>query len=82
MVPPDVENLHEIISIWNGRDGSGSLLVISHFTDIEELTNFSAFDGEMLMIDPKRDNRLLGDVRLISAGRDVGHLPLNRAVLS
>ena len=42
----------------------GPLLAILHFTDIEELTNFSVYEGEMVMIDPKRDNRVLGYVRL------------------
>ena len=70
---PDVEDLRELISTWDGGDGSGPLLVISHFTNIEELTNFSVYEGEMLMIDPKRDNRVLGYVRLRSAGPDVGH---------
>ena len=37
----------------------GPLLAILHFTDIEELTNFSVYEGEMVMIDPKRDNRVL-----------------------
>ena len=57
---PDVENLSTLISNWDGGDGTGPLLVISHFTNIEELTNFSVYEGEMLMIDPKRDNRVLG----------------------
>ena len=70
---PDVENLRELISTWDGGDGTGPLLVISHFTNIEELTNFSVYEGEMLMIDPRRDNRVLGYVRLRSAGPDVGH---------
>ncbi len=70
---PDVEELRELISTWDGGDGTGPLLVISHFTNIEELTNFTVYEGEMLMIDPKRDNRVLGYVRLRSAGPDVGH---------
>ena len=70
---PDVEDLRALISGWDGGDGTGPLLVISHFTNIEELTNFSVYEGEMLMIDPKRNNRVLGYVRLRSAGPDVGH---------
>lgn len=70
---PDVEELRKLVSDWDGGDGTGPLLVISHFTNIEELTNFSVYEGEMLMIDPKRGNRVLGYVRLRSAGPDVGH---------
>lgn len=70
---PDVEELRALISGWEGGNGTGPLLVISHFTNIEELTNFSVYEGEMLMIDPKRDNRVLGYVRLRSAGPDIGH---------
>lgn len=61
---PDVDEIRDLISTWDCNDGSGPLLVISHFTNIEELTNFSVYDGEMVMIDPKRDNRVLGYVRL------------------
>ena len=70
---PDVEDLRALISNWDGGDGSGPLLVVSHFTNIEELTNFTVFEGEMLMIDPGRDNRVLGYLRLRSAGPDIGH---------
>ncbi len=70
---PDVAQLRDLISGWDGGDGSGPLLVISHFTNIEELTNFTIYEGEILMIDPKRDNRVLGYLRLRSAGPDVGH---------
>lgn len=71
----DVEELRALISNWDGADGTGPLLIISHFTNIEELTNFAVFEGEMLMIDPKRDNRVLGYLRLRSAAPDVGHFP-------
>ena len=72
---PDVEALDEMVSNWDGGDGTGPLLIISHYTNIEELTNFAVFEGEMLMIDPKRENRVLGYLRLRSANPDVGHFP-------
>jgi hypothetical protein len=49
------------------------LLIITHFTNIEEQTQFTVYEGEMLVIDLKRDNRVLGYMRLRSAGRDIGH---------
>lgn len=70
---PNVTNLRQIISGWDGGDGNGPLLVISHFTNIQELTEFSVYEGEMLVVDPKRDNRVLGYVRLKSASPDIGH---------
>ncbi|MBM7066899.1 hypothetical protein [Actibacterium sp. 188UL27-1] len=70
---PDVVGMRERITNWDGGDGSGPLLMISHFTNIEELTNFTVFEGEILVLDPKRDNRVLGYVRLTSAEPDVGH---------
>jgi len=68
----DVEPLRERISAWEGSE-SGPLLIISHFTNIDEVTNFNVYEGEVLVIDPKRDNRVLGYLRLRSAEPDVGH---------
>lgn len=70
---PDVKGLKELVLNWDGGDGTGPLLVVSHFTNIEELTNFSVFEGEVLVVDPKRDGRVLGYLRLRSANPDVGH---------
>ena len=71
---PNVKNLRERISSWDGNpDRSGPLLIISHYTNIEELTQFRVLEGEILIIDPKLDNRVLGYVRLDSAAPDVGH---------
>lgn len=71
---PDVTELRERIAAWDGDpDRAGPLLLVSHFTNIQELTQFSVFEGEILVIDPDRDNRVLGYVRLASASPDVGH---------
>ncbi len=69
----DVSALRDRIAAWTGEGASGPLLIVTHYTNIEELTNFSVYEGEMLMIDPKRENRVLGYLRLRSAGPDVGH---------
>ena len=70
----DVVGLRERISDWDGDpDRKGPLLLISHFTNIEELTTFTVFEGEILILDPKRENRVLGYLRLRSAQPDVGH---------
>ncbi len=71
---PDVAALRTRISSWSGDpDRKGPLLLISHYTNIEELTQFRVFEGEILVLDPKRDNLVLGYLRLQSAGPDVGH---------
>ena len=71
---PDVTPLRERISAWDGDENrSGPLLIVSHYTNIEELTQFRVFEGEILVIDPKRDNLVLGYLRLRSAAPDVGH---------
>ena len=72
---PDVEVLRERIAGWDGSpDGRpGPLLLISHFTNIEELTTFTVYEGEMLIVDPDREGRVLGYLRLTSAGPDIGH---------
>ncbi|MEL6523345.1 MAG: hypothetical protein AAFQ66_20395 [Pseudomonadota bacterium] len=70
---PDVVALRERVEAWDGGADQGPLLMITHFTNIEELTNFTVYEGEILVLDPKRDNRVLGYVRLTSAKPDVGH---------
>lgn len=70
---PTVTNLRKRIAAWSGNGASGPLLIISHFTNIDELTEFHVYEGEILVLDPKRKNRVLGYLRLKSAGPDVGH---------
>lgn len=75
---PDVKALRETITAWDGAkfkdsEYEGRLLIITHFTNIEELTNFAVFEGEILVVDPKRENRVIGYLRLDSAAPDVGH---------
>ncbi len=69
-----VTSLREHVTDWDGNpDRKGPLLLISHYTNIEELTQFRVFEGEILVLDPKRDNQVLGYLRLRSAEPDVGH---------
>ena len=70
---PNVSELRQIVTDWDGGDGKGPLLIVSHYTNIEELTEFRVYEGEMLVVDPKRNNRVLGYLRLKSAGPDIGH---------
>lgn len=71
---PNVTEMREIISAWDGSpDADGPLLLISHYTNIAELTEFSVYEGEILVLDPKRDNRVLGYLRLDNAAPDEGH---------
>ena len=56
----NVTGLRGIISNWDGSEGDGPALIISHFTNIQELTEFSVYEGEMLVVDPTRKNRVLG----------------------
>ena len=70
----DVSSLRERISSWEGNpDRDGPLMIVTHYTNIEELTQFRVFEGEILVLDPKRDNQVLGYLRLASASPDVGH---------
>jgi len=71
---PNVSGMRRIVSAWDGpEEGDGPLLLVSHYTNIEELTEFRVYEGEVLVLDPDRDNRVLGYLRLESAGPDVGH---------
>jgi hypothetical protein len=73
---PDVTAMREAILAWDGPeegDPEGPLLMISHFTNIAELTEFHVYEGEALIVDPRRDGRVLGYLRLRSAAPDEGH---------
>jgi phosphohistidine phosphatase SixA len=63
----------DMIEDWQARGSVGPLLLITHYTNIEELTEFRVYEGEMLVLDPKLDNRVLGYLRLESAGPDIVH---------
>ncbi len=68
-----VSGLRELVSSWDGGARPGPLLIVTHFTNIQELTEFSVYEGEILVLDPGRENRVLGYLRLRSAAPDVGH---------
>ncbi len=73
---PDVTGMREAILAWDGPgegDPSGPLLMISHFTNIAEITEFHVYEGEALIVDPKQGGRVLGYLRLRSAAPDEGH---------
>src|SRR6056297_1923180 len=70
---PNVSGQRARVSDWDGGERDGPLLVISHFTNIEELTTFHGYECESLVLDPDRDNRVIGYFRLRSAEPDVGH---------
>ena len=73
---PNVSRLRELVSNWDGGQGDGPALVISHFTNIQELTEFAVYEGEALVLDPKQNNRVLGYLRLKTASPDVGHFSI------
>ena len=69
--PAEIDALRELILNWNGGDGDGPLLLITHFENIEALTRFRVYEGEMLILDPTRGGRVLGYLRLGSATPDL-----------
>lgn len=76
---PNVTEMREMISAWQGApDADGPLLLISHYTNIAELTEFSVYEGEILVLDPKRENRVLGYLRLDNAAPDEGHFDTSK----
>lgn len=72
---PDVSGLQDLILGWDGGDGDGPLLLVTEFENIAELTRFNVYEGEMLIVDPKRELRVLGYLRLGSAMPDLVHFP-------
>jgi phosphohistidine phosphatase SixA len=71
----NVAAMRETIGSWTGEGADGPLLLISHFTNIAELTEFHVYEGEILVLDPRLDGRVLGYLRLDTAAPDVGHFP-------
>ncbi|SFH55131.1 Phosphohistidine phosphatase SixA [Palleronia marisminoris] len=67
-----VTELRHMIGEWQGS-AAGPLLIITHFTNIAELTEFHVYEGEILVLDPDKRSRVLGYLRLKSAAPDVGH---------
>ncbi|KIT17332.1 histidine phosphatase family protein [Jannaschia aquimarina] len=70
---PDVSAMRDYMSRWDGGSNQGPLLVMSHFTNTQELTEQAVYEGEILLVDPDRDGQVLGMLRLASAGPDLGH---------
>jgi phosphohistidine phosphatase SixA len=69
----DVEALRDLVTGWDGGEGEGPLLLVTHFPNIAEFTEFNVYEGEMLILDPRRDGRVLGYLRLASASPDPVH---------
>jgi hypothetical protein len=63
----------DAIDDWLMRGPTGPLLLITHYTNIEELTEFKVYEGEILVLDPALDNRVLGYLRMDSAKPDAIH---------
>jgi hypothetical protein len=61
------------ITDWKKRGPTGPLLLITHYTNIEELTDFRVYEGEILVLDPALGNRVLGYLRMDSAQPDAIH---------
>ena len=73
---PDVTAMRAAILAWDGPEPGGPdgpLLMVSHFTNIAELTDVHVYEGEALVLDPRRGGRVIGHLRLRSAAPDVGH---------
>ncbi|MEM7723114.1 MAG: histidine phosphatase family protein [Pseudomonadota bacterium] len=68
----NVTELRERVLSWEGSE-DGPLLIVTHFTNIQELTEFSVYEGEMLVLDPTLNGRVLGYLRLASSRPDIGH---------
>lgn len=54
---PSVGELRTLISSWTGEGYDRPLLLVTHFTNIEELLDFSVYEGEILVVDPKPEPR-------------------------
>jgi hypothetical protein len=72
--PGDVDALRDLVTGWEGSE-DGPLLVLTHFDNIRALTRFDTYEGEILLLDPTRDGRVLGYLRLGSATPDLVRFP-------
>lgn len=68
--------IRQAIADWQARGPTGPLLLITHYTNIEELTEFKVYEGEILVLDPALDNRVLGYLRMDSARPDAIHFDI------
>ncbi|NUB45914.1 hypothetical protein GEU84_016070 [Fertoebacter nigrum] len=71
-----VAPIRAAIDDWEKRGPTGPLLLITHYTNIEELTEFKVYEGEILVLDPALDNRVLGYLRMDTASPDAIHFNL------
>jgi hypothetical protein len=69
--------INEMIDDWTRRGPTGPLLLITHYTNIEELTDFKVYEGEILVLDPRLDNRVLGYLRMDTARPDAIHFDVS-----
>jgi hypothetical protein len=53
-----------------------NLQKLTHYTNIEELTDFKVYEGEILVLDPFLDNRVLGYLRIDTAKPDAIHFDI------
>lgn len=73
---PSVVPINAAIDDWKTRGPTGPLLLITHYTNIEELTDFKVYEGEILVLDPALGNRVLGYLRMDSAKPDAIHFDI------
>jgi hypothetical protein len=72
-----VAPIREMIDNWKNDGPTGPLLLITHYTNIEELTDFKVYEGEILVLDPTLNNRVLGYLRMDSARPDAIHFDVS-----
>jgi hypothetical protein len=70
---PTVAPIKEAIGDWKKQGPTGPLLLITHYTNIEELTDFKVYEGEILVLDPALESRVLGYLRMDTAKPDAIH---------
>lgn len=66
----EVAALLDRVQSWEGHE-NGPLLIVTHFNNIQALTEFNVYEGEMLVLDPTLGGRVLGYLRLTSAEPDI-----------
>jgi hypothetical protein len=68
-----VDPIRDTTDKWQARGPNGPLLLITHNTNIEELTEFKVYEAESLFLDPALNNRVLGKLHMDSAKPDAVH---------
>lgn len=67
----DLFAMRDFIGVRDRGERDRPLPIISHFTKIQRLTDRNVFERHHPLLDPVQENKVVGQLKLQSAGPDV-----------